>query len=150
MNFHRSSQILSTVLLVQSRFKSRADQLLQWKTCTSWKSSLVFELQFQFPIYYQDIVPREIGSNWSFRDKIATGHRTRYVLPILRINDACVEGLEWVARFSRANPGLGGIVPPELIKAAFENYICRIIPNPGSVMRSIFFEQVSPLNSSQL
>lgn len=72
------------------------------------------------------------------------GHRTSYALPILRINDACIEGLEWVARFSRANPGLGGIVPPELIRAAFENYICRLVPKPGSIMRKIFFGQVSP------
>lgn len=72
------------------------------------------------------------------------GHRISYALPILRINDACIEGLEWAARFSRANPGLGGIVRPELIRAAFENYICRIVPKPDSIMRKIFFEQVSP------
>ena len=132
------------VLLCQSRLKARADQLLQWKTCTSWKSSLIFELQFQIPFDYHDIIPRKRGSNWLFLYKNPTGHRTSYALPILRINDACIEGLEWTARFSKANPGLGGFVPPELIRAASETYICRIVPKPGSIMRKIFSEQVSP------
>lgn len=132
------------VCSLQSRLKARADQLLQWKTCTSWKSSLIFELQFQFPFDYHDIIPRKRGSNWLFLYKNPTGHRTSYALPILRINDACIEGLEWTARFSKATPGLGGFVPPELIRAAFETYICRIVPKPGSIMGNIFSEQVSP------
>lgn len=120
-----------------------ADQLPQWKSCASWSSSLVFELQFQFPLNYPDITPRETGPTWSFHYISADGQKTCYDLPVLRIIDASVQGQEWALRFSRANPGLGGTVPPDLVRVAFENYICRIVPKPRSIMRSIFFEQVS-------